>query len=157
MENNYLVLFATALIPLIIGFIWYHKALFGNAWMKTSGMTEEKINSGNMLLIFGLTYFFSLMLSSAMASWSIHQMATQSLFATQEGFAEGTGAYFDFFQNFIKDYGSLHRTFGHGAVHGVIGGLFIALPIVGVNALFERRGWKYVLIHTGYWIVSTLR
>ena len=33
-------------------------------------------------------------------------------------------------------------------------GLFITLPITGVNALYERRSFKYVLISGGYWIVS---
>ena len=28
------------------------------------------------------------------------------------------------------------------------------LPITGVNALYERRRFKYVLISGGYWIVS---
>jgi hydrogenase maturation factor len=25
---------------------------------------------------------------------------------------------------------------------------------VGINALFERRGGKYILVHVGYWIVT---
>ncbi|MEM1124806.1 MAG: DUF1761 domain-containing protein, partial [Bacteroidota bacterium] len=23
-----------------------------------------------------------------------------------------------------------------------------------MNALFERRGWKYIWIHTGYWFIT---
>ena len=55
---------------------------------------------------------------------------------------------------FIADYGDAFRTFKHGALHGLIGGLFIALPIIGTNALFERKGAKYILINSGYWIVT---
>ena len=54
MEINFLILFGSAFIPLVIGSLWYSKALFGNTWMKASGMTEEKVNSGNMALILGL-------------------------------------------------------------------------------------------------------
>lgn len=153
MEINVLVLFGTALIPLIIGFIWYSKALFGNAWMAASGMTEEKASSGNMFLIFGLTYVLSLLLSFAMMQWGIHQFSTQGLFATQPGFPEGTGEYYEYFQQFLAKYGGLHRTFGHGAVHGIIATIVLALPFIAINALFERKGWRYILIHTGYWLV----
>jgi hypothetical protein len=35
-----------------------------------------------------------------------------------------------------------------------MGGLTLALPIIGINALFERRGFKYIAINVGYWVVS---
>ena len=38
--------------------------------------------------------------------------------------------------------------------HGFLGGLFIALPILCTNALFEQKGWKYIWINAGYWIVT---
>ena len=53
---------------------------------------------------------------------------------------------------FMADYGTAHRTFGHGALHGIMSGIFVALPIIGTNALFERKGAKYILINSGYWI-----
>jgi len=153
---NYLLVFATALIPIAVGFVWYHNAVFGKTWFKVAGMSEEKIKSGNMLLILGLSYVLGLMISAAMMSWSIHQLTTQSLFATQEGFSAQTGPYYEYFQNFMNQYGDLHRSFGHGAVHGAFAGIMIALPIVAINALFERRGWKYIAIHAGYWVVTLL-
>jgi hypothetical protein len=54
---------------------------------------------------------------------------------------------------FMADYGTAYRTFKHGMLHGFITGLFLALPIVGINALFERKSWKYILINGGYFIV----
>jgi len=30
----------------------------------------------------------------------------------------------------------------------------LALPIVGIPALFERKGFNYIAINAGYWIVS---
>ncbi len=156
MELNFLLLFATALIPLAIGSAWYSNALFGKAWFKVAGMTDEKLQSGNMILILGLTYVLGIFLSFAMTTWSIHQFSAQGLFATQPGFAEQTGEYYTFFQDFISKYGSLHRTFGHGAVHGGIASIAIALPIIAINALFERRGGKYIFIHFGYWFVTLI-
>jgi len=156
METNFFILFVTALIPLIIGAAWYNDALFGKTWFKVSGMTDEKMKSGNMLLIFGLTYILGFFLSFAMTNWSVHQFSAQGLFATQEGFAEKTGEYYTFFQGFISKYGSLHRSFGHGAVHGGLGAVCLALPIIAINALFERRGGKYIMIHFGYWLVTLI-
>ncbi len=156
MEIKFWLLFVTPLIPLIIGALWYSKALFGNAWFRAAGMTDEKVQSGNMALIFGLTYVLGIMLSFAMLTWSTHQFATQSLFVTQPGFDEQTGEYYTYFQNFIQKYGNLHRSFGHGAVHGGVGATFIALPIIAIIALFERRGWKYILVHYGYWFVTLI-
>ena len=51
-------------------------------------------------------------------------------------------------------HGNDFRTFKHGAFHGTIGALFLALPILGINALFERRSFKYIAIHTGYWMLT---
>jgi hypothetical protein len=55
---------------------------------------------------------------------------------------------------FMADYGTVFRTFKHGALHGFMSGLFFALPVIAINGLFERKSWKYIFIHAGYWIVS---
>jgi len=56
MEFNFLTTAIAALIPLIMGFIWYGPMLFQKAWMKEMGFTEESLKGGNMALIFGLSY-----------------------------------------------------------------------------------------------------
>ena len=58
-----------------------------------------------------------------------------------------TGSYF-------AKYGTLHRTFTHGLVHGMITVVFFGLPIMATNAMFERRGWKYVMINFFYWFIT---
>ena len=48
MENfsmNWLAILVSALIPLIIGAIWYHPKVFGTAWMHATGITEAKIKT----------------------------------------------------------------------------------------------------------------
>ena len=56
--------------------------------------------------------------------------------------------------DFMTRYGQNFRTFKHGLFHGVIAGLFFALPILGVNALFQRKGFKYIAINVGYWAIT---
>ena len=58
MEINWIAIAVSALIPLVIGAIWYNPKVLGKAWMQASGVTEEQVQSGNMLVIFGLTYVF---------------------------------------------------------------------------------------------------
>ena len=49
--------------------------------------------------------------------------------------------------------GTSHRTFKHGAFHGVLTGLFVITPILATSAMFERKGFKYIAINAGYWII----
>ena len=56
MKFNLILVLSTALIPLVIGFIWYNPKVFGTIWMNEIGMTEEKAKQGNMAKIFGLTF-----------------------------------------------------------------------------------------------------
>jgi hypothetical protein len=148
--NTY-ILFVAALIPLMVGMVWYNQKVFGNIWLKEIGKTAEEVEAAkpNMLKIFGFTYLFSLMAASVYMSLVIHQQGAYSLI---EGDVENA---LPSFHAFIEDYGTLFRTFKHGMLHGTIGGLFLSLPMVGVHSLFENRSWKYIFIHVGYWTVSS--
>jgi Protein of unknown function (DUF1761) len=55
---------------------------------------------------------------------------------------------------FMADYGDAFRTYKHGALHGFMSGVFLALPIIAINGLFERKSWKYMAVQAGYWIVN---
>lgn len=154
MAFNWYILFGTALIPLLTGFIWYHPKVFGNTWMRTAGLTEAQLQSSNMAVIFGLTYVLGLMLSAAMISLTIHQSHLMSLLMEEPGFGDPQSEVGRLFADLLEKYGHNFRTFKHGALHGIIAALFIALPVLGINALFERRGGKYIAIHTGYWALT---
>jgi hypothetical protein len=149
MQFNWWVLFVAALIPLVIGFIWYHKAVFGNSWMKINGFTEETMQGANMFIIFGVTYVFGVLLASALMTIVIHQMGFTSVFQGDE--TPESAAYI---KNFLDTYGTRFRTFKHGALHGVLSSIFIVLPILGTIALFERKSFKYIAIHVGYWAIT---
>jgi hypothetical protein len=153
-EMNWLAVLVAAIIPLVVGAIYYNPKVLGNAWMNASGMTEEMIQGGNMVKIFGLTLLFSLMLASSIMPAVIHQMNVYSLFAndpTAMDPGSETGAYL---ADFMAKYGDNFRTFKHGAFHGFLMSLFLALPILGINSLFERRSAKYIFIHLGYWAIT---
>lgn len=145
--NIYAVL-VSSLVTLLVGFIWYNPKVFGTAWMKETGMTEEKAQQGNMAKIFGLTIFYSLMIAFLMPALTVHQMGALGMIGGDPSLAKPS------YEAFLADYGDAFRTFKHGALHGFMTGLFLALPITAINALFEHKSWKYILINAGFWIVS---
>lgn len=152
LEVNYWVIPLAALIPMVMGFIWYNPKVVGTAWMKEADMTDEKIKGGNMPLIFGLSFLFSMLLAFAMLQLSIHQFGFQSLIMEKDGTFSEAGI--SLFSQVMELYGDSYRTFGHGALHGTIGGLFIVFPVLATNGLFERKSWKYIWINTGYWVIT---
>lgn len=148
MEMNFLAIIAAAISALIVGFIWYNPKVFGNAWMQAAGLTEDQIKGGNMAKILSLALLFAFMLSFLMTGIVIHQNGATSLVGGDPSRALPSYA------AFMADYGDAFRTFKHGALHGFISGIFLALPIIGINGLFERKSAKYIFINSGYWIVS---
>ncbi|GGG21536.1 hypothetical protein GCM10011344_22920 [Dokdonia pacifica] len=129
-DINWIALLVAAASSLVVGFVWYGP-LFGKAWMKESGMTEEKVKEGNMALIFGLSFIFACFLSFTM--WA------QVMIGGGGGEIHGQEPFL---------------TFKHGAFHGTLMGLFVILPVLGTIALYERKSIKYVLIAAGYWTVT---
>ncbi|WP_235296990.1 DUF1761 domain-containing protein [Portibacter marinus] len=152
MPTNWYMILVAGLIPLIIGSIYYHPKVAGGLWMKVNGFTDESMKGANMALIFGLTYLFSVILSFFFTSIVIHQGAIFSLL-NPEVMESGSEAQ-QVFNDLMAQYGDRHRSFKHGAAHGLFTAIFFILPIIAIIALFERRGWKYILIHFGYWLIS---
>jgi hypothetical protein len=148
MHLNYWLLLATGLIPIIVGFVWYNPKVFGQKWMDTIGISEESMKGANMLMIFLLSYLFGCMLSMALHTMVIHQMGLASSLEGDK--TPETAAYL---KNYLEIYGTRFRYFGHGVIHGVMTAIFVALPVIGVNALWNRKSAKYVFIHVGYWVV----
>ena len=154
MNINWLILPLAAIIPLIVGSIWYNPKVFGTAWKKATGVTDEQMKGSNMAVIFGATYFYSLLIAMFMMVIVIHQFHVYSVLANETGINDPTTEVGAYFKNFMDKFGNNFRTFKHGAFHGTMMGIFLAFPVLGINALFERKSFKYVLIHTGFWIVS---
>lgn len=156
MEFNFLITAAAALIPMVLGFIWYNPKVFGTAWMNVCGFTEEDLKGGNMPLIFILSYLLSFFLAFILNTFVIHQFGFfSSLMNDPDLMKEGTETY-QYAQDFMTKYGNEFRTFKHGMLHGFMVGLMVVLPVMGTNAMFERKGFKYIAINVGYWIVCLM-
>lgn len=147
MTPNFLAILVAALSTLVVGFIWYNPKVFGSIWMRETGMTEEKAKNSNMLLIFGMAIVYAFMIGMVLQFLTIHQFGALGMIGGDVANAKPS------YGAFMSDYGTAFRTFKHGALHGFLSGLFFALPVVGTNALFEKRSWKYTLVSGGFWIV----
>lgn len=124
-QPNWIAILIASLIPMIVGFIYYHKKVFGNAWMNSLGLTDEDLKKGNMAVIFGVSLFMSFLLS---------------MFVLNNVDGPGQEGQFD--------------SFKHGALHGVIMSLFFAMPIMVTNGLFERKNFKNLAINIFYWMIT---
>lgn len=155
MHINFIAVLIAAIIPMVMGFIWYNPKVFGTAWMAASGMTPEKAKQSNMAVVFGVSFLMSLILSFALQFMVIHQYHVTSLFFKLpiDDVNSPEGALYHQVMDLL---GGSWRTFKHGALHGFIGGLFVALPILCTNSLFEGKGFKYIMINAGYWIVTMM-
>ncbi len=126
MENNIniLSLVLATLVPMAMGMLWYSKALFGKAWMASIGMTDEKMKSANMPVMMVVSILMAFLMS---------------FFLLQ--FNNGPG------QEGIYD------SFRHGAIHGIVLGVFLAIPLFISNGLFEHKTWTNMLINGFFWLV----
>lgn len=131
MDINWLAVVVASILPLVTGFIWYNPKVFGTAWMKETGMTEEKAKSMNPGKTYGLAVVFAFLI--AFKLWP------EVMLGGAPTDPHGTEAY---------------MTFKHGALHGAMLALFVVLPVFATNALFEMKSAKYVLINVGYWVVT---
>jgi uncharacterized membrane protein YhaH (DUF805 family) len=113
-----------------IGAIYYHPKVFGTMWMHASGLNEEKLQGGNMAIIFGLAFLFAMMIAMSMSYTMDTHLATDPHFEPKAG------------------------PFGHGATHGIITCMFLIVPVIGTITLFERRSFKYAISHILYWLIT---
>lgn len=154
MFPNFGIVALAALVPMFIGFLYYHPKLVGTAWMKASGVTEEKQKGANMPLMLGLSLFLSILLGMGIWPLVVHQTGLSSLFGNEPGIVLNDPSSVPEWNNLMNLYGDRFRTFGHGALHGFVAGIFIVLPVMGTNNLFERRPFKLTLINAGYWTIT---
>jgi hypothetical protein len=123
---NWLAVVVAAFMPMVVGFIYYHPKVMGTAWMREAGLTTESIGNGPKPIMYGV----ALGLSFLLATWlSIN--------------VTGLG------QEDMK-----YHTFQHGVAHAALLSLLVLLPIMGTNAIFEKRSFKLVFINLGYWFLA---
>jgi len=154
MTPNFLIILLAALVPMATGFIWYNPKVLGTVWMREAGLTEEKIKSTNMALVLGVSFLLSFILAFSIQFMVIHQWSIYSILANEPGIKDPNSEVSMMIKGFMEKYGNNFRTFKHGVLHGVLAGIMIALPILGTNALFEHKSFKYIAVNVGYWILT---
>lgn len=78
-EVNYWAVLVAAVSAFVVGGIWYSSLLFGKAWMRESGMTDERAAQASPAKTFGLAFVLSLL-----AAWAF------AMFLGDVGWQEGT-------------------------------------------------------------------
>jgi len=134
MMDNIVPILVAALIPTIFGFLYYNPKTVGGAWIKSTGKTEQELMDGfNLPLVMGLGLLLGLFLSFGL----------NALVELSHGSFDEAG----------KFTGGSNYTFGHGALHGAIIFVTIALPPFLMNALYERKTWTNTIIHLVFWLL----
>lgn len=152
---NLYVLLGAALIPTIVGFLYYNpKFGLGKFWMNASGVTQEMMTKSNMAILVGVSLILSLLLAVQVNMLVIHQAHVASVLMGEPGWGQDGSEIMTVYNDFMAAYGTKFRTFKHGALHGILSTFFFVLPVLGITALRERKSFRYIAINTGYWIIS---
>ena len=85
---NWLEIIGAALVGFAIGGVWYGP-VFGKAWQRLSGLSDEAVQNANMAVIFGGTFVLNL-LASLMLAHMFSAAGNPGLrISTQMGFGIG--------------------------------------------------------------------
>ena len=127
---NFLPIVVAALVPMILGAIYYGP-LFGKQWYDALGKTEEELTPDNMAVTYGLALFMALILSFTL------------------------NMFIEFLHKDCNEAGELifgsHHTFGHGAFHGMFFGLLAITPVLVSFSLFHKMSAKSIILNTVFW------
>src|SRR5262245_38256241 len=130
---NIIAILLMALLPLVIGFIWFHPKVFGNLWMRESGMTEEKARAGSMVKKLLVTYLFSFFIAFTLNTIAVHDSFIDgaTFYKTNRTMKPEPGSELAQWQEYYKtNLAADNHIFTHGAFHAFfIVGLGIVLPL----------------------------
>ncbi len=155
-DFNWSILLLAALIPVIVGSIYYHPKCFGSMWKRISGVSSEKMTSRQVISLIGLSYLLGLIMASTIMGLVVHQLSIYAIFEGSPGYLETGSDLQKYLTDFMSDYGNNHRNFRHGAIHGGWTAISFALPLIAIVGMLERRGWKYIGVHFGYWFLTLI-
>lgn len=129
-KMNYLSLTLATLVPMIIGFIYYHPKLAGKAWMQANGFTLESLGKGPKPILFAVALILSFLLSM-FVSYNV----------------TGPGQE-------VGNDGHSYVTFQHGLLHGVELAVLFVAPVLGTIGIFEKKSMKWFWVNEGYWLIT---
>ena len=152
MLPNFLVIAASAFIPFLVAYAWYHPKLFGgDTWAEVAELTAEQKDNPVKPFKLGLSILLNFLIAFGMYNFTVHASGVFGLMgADQELMKTGTAL------AFLQEHGRNFTTFGHGLVHGFAATILLVLPIEGYTTIFERKSAKYFFIKIGFWLISLM-
>ncbi len=153
MQPNFYILPIAALIPLLLGFIWYQPKVFGTALATATGKPINQIGNQGSIARAAFTYLFGLFMAYVLLMCSVHQFATALLFVLDPAFGQEGSEFSSFLTDFNNKYGDRHRTFGHGVIHGMEVSALMSFAFLGISTFIEGLPMKRMWIHFGYFVL----
>lgn len=131
-DINYIAILVAALIPNIVGALYYGP-LLGKPWLESLGLTAEDMKGRNELLIYGSSFLLSAIVAFFLKLTV--ELAHKNVTASGE-----------------LVYASFH-TFQHGALHGAMLAMTLVVPVIVCLGLFQKSTGKNILINVGFWVL----
>jgi len=129
---NYLAILVAALIPNIVGAIYYGP-LFGKQWLDSLGLSPDDMKGRNEAVIYGS----ALLLSAVVAMFLKFTIELVHKDINSAG----------------ELYFASFHTFKHGALHGSLLAASLVVPIIICLGLFQKQSGKNILLNSVYWII----
>jgi Protein of unknown function (DUF1761) len=152
MVLNPLIVALSALVPTIVGFIYYNPKVLGNAWEQAAGLSPDRPKP-NMAVTMLISLVLGFLASVSMTMIVVHSNGLFSMLANVSEMEDATSELSKNVADLVTKYGNDFRTFKHGAFHGVLTAIFLVLPVIATSAMWEGRSWKYISISAGYWLI----
>jgi len=142
-----------ALIPLLIGAVWYNEKVFGKVVMDANGEGKR----GHPAVVYGGALVLGIVLSFTYKFLGDHHYAFQTFFRpdTEHGVGVDVASPFGIqLKELIDGYGTRFHSWTHGLAHSFMISFFVLLPVMAINDLFEGRSFKYFITVWGYWVLT---
>jgi len=87
---NFPAIIVAAILPFLLGGLWYSQLMFGNAWQQENDLTEQDLAKRNPAKIFGFSFLFFLIMSANLSAF-LASPETTLTFGILAGFLAGFG------------------------------------------------------------------
>lgn len=67
MTINWPAVLAATVAAFVLGGLWYSPILFAKAWQRAAGVSDEALRTASMPVVFGLAFFFTLVMAANLA------------------------------------------------------------------------------------------
>jgi len=132
-DYNFLAIAAAALVPMILGGLYYGP-LFGKQWAASTGKTMEELEPNNKAVTYGLALLVAFILAFSIKT---------NIELTHKDVNSAGELIF----------GSFH-TFKHGALHGLMTGVLVVTPVIVSLSLFHKMSAKNILLNVVFWLLA---